>query len=197
MCLRSQSSFLRTSEYAQQAHYDGPVSNEIKCRLLKRRAIVRRLTQKMAIAVTSLGIEFPGRELAYAPIKSEVGEKYLGAMRAAINCALAQAAAPSLSRDRYRTTASKQSDYSQLVFTGSQISAGDRVTESFPGNATRATVMETEVTHLKKACSAHTVRAISSTLRFSLRFVRFLKLILLSVSHMSRPPFDRLAFAAL
>ncbi|HSB11537.1 MAG TPA: RtcB family protein [Blastocatellia bacterium] len=45
--------------------------------------------KQMAIAATSLGIEFPDRELAYAPIKSEVGEKYLGAMRAAINCALA------------------------------------------------------------------------------------------------------------
>jgi tRNA-splicing ligase RtcB (3'-phosphate/5'-hydroxy nucleic acid ligase) len=29
------------------------------------------------------------RELACAPIRSEVGEAYLGAMRAAINCALA------------------------------------------------------------------------------------------------------------
>ena len=45
--------------------------------------------RQMAVAATSLGIEFPDRELAYAPIKSEVGEKYLGAMRAAINCALA------------------------------------------------------------------------------------------------------------
>ena len=31
----------------------------------------------------------PDRELACAPIRSEVGERYLGAMRAAINCALA------------------------------------------------------------------------------------------------------------
>jgi len=45
--------------------------------------------KQMAIAATSLGIEFPDRELAYAPINSEVGESYLGAMRAAINCALA------------------------------------------------------------------------------------------------------------
>jgi tRNA-splicing ligase RtcB (3'-phosphate/5'-hydroxy nucleic acid ligase) len=35
------------------------------------------------------GIDLPDRELACAPIKSEVGERYLGAMRAAINCALA------------------------------------------------------------------------------------------------------------
>jgi tRNA-splicing ligase RtcB len=45
--------------------------------------------KRMAIAATTAGIEFPDRELAYAPINSEVGEKYLGAMRAAINCALA------------------------------------------------------------------------------------------------------------
>lgn len=45
--------------------------------------------RQMAIAATSVGIEFPDRELAYAPINSEVGESYLGAMRAAINCALA------------------------------------------------------------------------------------------------------------
>ena len=31
----------------------------------------------------------PDRELACAPINSEVGQRYLGAMRAAINCALA------------------------------------------------------------------------------------------------------------
>ena len=35
------------------------------------------------------GIELPDRELACAPINSEVGQRYLGAMRAAINCALA------------------------------------------------------------------------------------------------------------
>ncbi len=35
------------------------------------------------------GIALPDRELACAPIKSEVGQRYLGAMRAAINCALA------------------------------------------------------------------------------------------------------------
>jgi tRNA-splicing ligase RtcB len=34
-------------------------------------------------------IELPDRELACAPINSEVGQQYLGAMRAAINCALA------------------------------------------------------------------------------------------------------------
>jgi tRNA-splicing ligase RtcB len=45
--------------------------------------------KQMAIAAESLGIDLPDRELACAPIKSEIGEKYLGAMRAAINCALA------------------------------------------------------------------------------------------------------------
>ena len=36
-----------------------------------------------------LGIELPERELACAPIDSSVGKKYLGAMRAGINCAMA------------------------------------------------------------------------------------------------------------
>lgn len=35
------------------------------------------------------GIALPDRELACAPIRSELGQEYLGAMRAAINCALA------------------------------------------------------------------------------------------------------------
>jgi len=43
----------------------------------------------MAIATERYGIELPDRELACAPIKSELGKRYLGAMRAAINCALA------------------------------------------------------------------------------------------------------------
>jgi tRNA-splicing ligase RtcB len=45
--------------------------------------------REMAIAVERYGIELPDRELACAPIKSELGTRYLGAMRAAINCALA------------------------------------------------------------------------------------------------------------
>jgi tRNA-splicing ligase RtcB len=45
--------------------------------------------KRMAIAAASYGIALPDRELACAPIDSEVGEEYLGAMRAAINCALA------------------------------------------------------------------------------------------------------------
>jgi tRNA-splicing ligase RtcB len=45
--------------------------------------------RKMAITAASHGIELPDRELACAPIASDVGRSYLGAMRAAINCALA------------------------------------------------------------------------------------------------------------
>jgi tRNA-splicing ligase RtcB len=45
--------------------------------------------KKMAIAAASFGISLPDRELACAPINSDVGTEYLGAMRAAINCALA------------------------------------------------------------------------------------------------------------
>jgi tRNA-splicing ligase RtcB len=45
--------------------------------------------KKMAITAASYGIQLPDRELACAPINSEVGQEYLGAMRAAINCALA------------------------------------------------------------------------------------------------------------
>jgi tRNA-splicing ligase RtcB len=45
--------------------------------------------KRMAIAARSFGIELPDRELACAPIISPVGQTYLGAMRAAINCALA------------------------------------------------------------------------------------------------------------
>jgi tRNA-splicing ligase RtcB len=45
--------------------------------------------REMAIAARDSGIHLPDRELACAPIHSEVGERYLGAMRAAMNCALA------------------------------------------------------------------------------------------------------------
>ena len=43
----------------------------------------------MVAAAPEHGIELPDRELACAPILSPLGEAYLGAMRAAINCALA------------------------------------------------------------------------------------------------------------
>jgi tRNA-splicing ligase RtcB len=43
----------------------------------------------MAISAGQYGIALPDRELACAPINSDVGQEYLGAMRAGINCALA------------------------------------------------------------------------------------------------------------
>lgn len=43
----------------------------------------------MAEAAHRYGIRLPDRELACAPLESEVGASYLGAMRAGINCALA------------------------------------------------------------------------------------------------------------
>ncbi len=45
--------------------------------------------KRMTIAAGDHGIRLPDRELACAPINSDVGQQYLGAMRAAINCALA------------------------------------------------------------------------------------------------------------
>jgi tRNA-splicing ligase RtcB len=45
--------------------------------------------KRMALAAGQHGIALPDRELACAPINSDVGQDYLGAMRAAINCALA------------------------------------------------------------------------------------------------------------
>ncbi len=43
----------------------------------------------LAKAATRLGIHLPDRELACAPIQSEEGQQYIGAMNAAMNCALA------------------------------------------------------------------------------------------------------------
>jgi tRNA-splicing ligase RtcB len=45
--------------------------------------------KKMAIAAASYGIDLADRELACTPINSFLGQDYLGAMRSAINCALA------------------------------------------------------------------------------------------------------------
>jgi tRNA-splicing ligase RtcB (3'-phosphate/5'-hydroxy nucleic acid ligase) len=45
--------------------------------------------KEMVVTAESAGIALPDRELACAPINSEVGQRYLGAMRAAVNCALA------------------------------------------------------------------------------------------------------------
>jgi tRNA-splicing ligase RtcB len=45
--------------------------------------------REMAITAAEHGIDLPDPELACAPLGSEVGRRYLGAMRAGINCALA------------------------------------------------------------------------------------------------------------
>jgi tRNA-splicing ligase RtcB len=45
--------------------------------------------KEMVVTAAISGITLPDRELACAPINSEVGQRYLGAMRAGINCALA------------------------------------------------------------------------------------------------------------
>ncbi len=45
--------------------------------------------KKMVMTAGQHGIQLPDRELACAPINSKVGQSYLGAMRAGINCALA------------------------------------------------------------------------------------------------------------
>jgi tRNA-splicing ligase RtcB len=51
--------------------------------------IATEFSKTMVIAAREHSIELSDRELACAPIKSPVGEQYLGAMRAAANCALA------------------------------------------------------------------------------------------------------------
>jgi tRNA-splicing ligase RtcB len=43
----------------------------------------------MVEAAPAHGLTLPDRELACAPLTSELGQQYLGAMRAAVNCALA------------------------------------------------------------------------------------------------------------
>jgi tRNA-splicing ligase RtcB len=45
--------------------------------------------KSMAVSAKGHGIKLPDRELACAPIDSKIGQRYLGAMRGAINCALA------------------------------------------------------------------------------------------------------------
>jgi tRNA-splicing ligase RtcB len=45
--------------------------------------------REMALSAAAHGIRLPDRELACAPILSDTGQRYLGAMAAAINCALA------------------------------------------------------------------------------------------------------------
>ncbi len=45
--------------------------------------------KSMAVTAGQYGIHLPDRELACAPLDSPLGQRYLGAMRAGINCALA------------------------------------------------------------------------------------------------------------
>lgn len=45
--------------------------------------------KSMAVSAQQHGITLPDRELACAPINSPIGQNYIGAMRGAINCALA------------------------------------------------------------------------------------------------------------
>jgi tRNA-splicing ligase RtcB len=45
--------------------------------------------RRMTLSASHYGLHIPDRELACAPIDSPLGASYLGAMRAAINCALA------------------------------------------------------------------------------------------------------------
>ena len=45
--------------------------------------------REMVLAAPEFGIVLPDRELACAPIQSSLGQRYLGAMRAGMNCALA------------------------------------------------------------------------------------------------------------
>ena len=45
--------------------------------------------KEMVMAAPAFGLHLPDRELACAPIRSELGQDYLGAMRAAANCAMA------------------------------------------------------------------------------------------------------------
>ena len=59
--------------------------------------------REMVIAAASAGIDLPDRELACAPLASELGRRYLGAMNAAINCALAnRQILTQLTRDAFR-----------------------------------------------------------------------------------------------
>jgi tRNA-splicing ligase RtcB len=45
--------------------------------------------REMLLSAGQYGIQLPDRELACAPIDSPIGQRYLGAMRAAMNCAMA------------------------------------------------------------------------------------------------------------
>jgi tRNA-splicing ligase RtcB len=60
--------------------------------------------KSMVVSAAGHGIQLPDRELACAPIDSDLGRAYLGAMRAAVNCALANRQIIShLVREAFRT----------------------------------------------------------------------------------------------
>jgi len=60
--------------------------------------------REMALSAAGEGIVLPDRELACAPLRSKLGKRYLGAMRAAINCALAnRQILTHLAREVFRT----------------------------------------------------------------------------------------------
>jgi tRNA-splicing ligase RtcB len=62
--------------------------------------------REMVVSAKAAGIALPDRELACAPIRSAVGKRYLGAMRAAINCALAnRQILTQLAREAFRDVA--------------------------------------------------------------------------------------------
>lgn len=59
--------------------------------------------KKMALSAPGHGIELADRELACAPVNSDLGQAYLGAMRAGINCAFAnRQILTQLTRDTFR-----------------------------------------------------------------------------------------------
>ena len=51
--------------------------------------IATEFAKEMVVAAATLGIALPDRDLACAPIELEIGRRYLAAVRAAMNCALA------------------------------------------------------------------------------------------------------------
>lgn len=60
--------------------------------------------REMAESASAYHLDLPDRELACAPIRSPLGERYLGAMRAGINCALAnRQVLTHLARQAFRT----------------------------------------------------------------------------------------------
>lgn len=78
----------RTAEAFQLHEGDAVISIHCGSRGLGHQ-IGTDFLKRMAIDAPTYGIDVADRELACAPIDSPLGQSYLGAMRAAINCALA------------------------------------------------------------------------------------------------------------